>query len=453
MLKPPQPKGMALDTKTLRRIRILALSIRLWRKRLLFWCGAISIGIIASYFALAADWAKDIFNTYIEPHKFLPVIITPVAFAISAGLCSKYFPAAVGSGIPQVIAARIMREQETRKKLLGLKVAIAKILLTLLGIMAGASIGREGPSVQIGASIMLLCAGISNLTAQRGIVLAGAAAGVAAAFNTPLAGIVFAIEEMARAFEQRNSSVVLIAIVLAGAAAMSILGNYDYFGYTNTSISLTSDWAAVIVLGLLGGLLGSLFAKILTEGGQFSQKLFKRMGNKGPVIFAVLCGIVVALLGIATKGATFGAGYALGHDLLHGEMQPYWWQMPAKFLATAICAISGIAGGIFSPSLSVGAAMGAELAQWFNTNMEGMVLLGMVAYFAGVTQAPITAFVIVLEITGKGTDPVPLIAAAVIAAGVGRLICPTSLYHALAKGFIRTKTPENALNHGQAQSL
>jgi H+/Cl- antiporter ClcA len=146
----------------------------------------------------------------------------------------------------------------------------------------------------------------------------------------------------------------------------------------------------------------------------------------------------VALLGFVTGGLTYGSGYTLGHDLLHGKMTAAWWQMPAKLAATVLSAISGIPGGIFSPSLSVGAAMGAEMAQWFpNTPAQGLIILAMVAYFAGVTQAPITAFVIVLEITGKATDAVPLIAAGAIAAGIGRMICPVSLYHSLAKSFIR----------------
>jgi H+/Cl- antiporter ClcA len=162
-------------------------------------------------------------------------------------------------------------------------------------------------------------------------------------------------------------------------------------------------------------------------------------------MFSALCGLGVALLGLMTSGATYGSGYALGHALLHGEMTPAWWQMPAKLASTVLSAVSGIPGGIFSPSLSVGAAMGGEMARWFpQTPLQGVVVLAMVAYFAGVTQAPITAFVIVLEITGNATEAVPLIAAGVIAASIGRLLCPTSLYHALAKGFIAQENERRA---------
>ncbi len=411
--------------------------MRLWRRRLVFWFGAVLVGIVSSYFAIAVDGAKQLFDHWILPYRLLPLFVTPLIFAVSAGITRRFFPAARGSGIPQAIAARIQRDPQSRKRLLGIDVAIAKMLLTLLGVLGGASIGREGPTVQIGASIMLLCAGMGGLSAQRGIVIAGAAAGVAAAFNTPLAGIVFAIEEMARAFEHRNSSIVLIAIVLSGAAAMSILGNYDYFGYTDIILTLTNNWQAVIGIGVVGGLAGSLFARVLINGEPYLRRCFGGMGNHKPVQFAAICGLAVALLGIITGGVTYGTGYTLGHDLLHGQMAPVWWQMPAKLATTALSAISGIPGGIFSPSLSVGAALGADMAQWFpGTPMQGVIVLAMVAYFAGVTQAPITAFVIVLEITGKATAAVPLIAAGVIAAGIGRMICPVSLYHSLAKTFL-----------------
>ena len=420
-----------------RKARILLLSRRLWRQRLVFWCGAVLVGIVASYFAIVVDDTQHVFNTYIRPHPWLTLALSPVLFAVSAWATQRFIPAARGSGIPQAIAARILRDDASRTHLLGLRVVIGKMVLTLVGLLGGASIGREGPTVQIGAGIMLVCASFGGLRAQRGIVLAGAAAGVAAAFNTPLAGIVFAIEEMARAFEQRNSAIVLIAIVFAGTAAMSILGNYNYFGYVGAALPLAQSWVAVIVIGLMGGIFGSVFSLLLTDGAPALIARLKRHHLFHPVLFAGLCGLLVAAIGIATNGLTYGSGYALGHGLLSEELNPVWWQMPAKFASTVLSAIAGIPGGIFSPSLSIGAAMGADMAGWFpGISLQGVVLLAMVAYFTGVTQAPITAFVIVLEITGKASDAVPLIATAVIAAAVGRMICPISLYHRLAKGFI-----------------
>jgi H+/Cl- antiporter ClcA len=153
-----------------------------------------------------------------------------------------------------------------------------------------------------------------------------------------------------------------------------------------------------------------------------------------------LCGLVIAALGLLTHGATYGTGYDQAKALLHNAMPGSWLYTISKFVATVVSGFSGIPGGIFSPSLSVGAGLGASMAPWFPaTPIAGMVLLGMTAYFAGVTQAPITAFIIVLEITGRLSLPFPLIAVSVIAAAISRRVCPTSLYHALAKTFIVEK--------------
>jgi H+/Cl- antiporter ClcA len=271
---------------------------------------------------------------------------------------------------------------------------------------------------------------------------------VAAAFNTPLAGIVFAIEEMAREFEHRYSGVVLTAIVLAGASSLSILGNYSYFGIADGGFAIGRDWFAFFAVGAAGGLFGGLFARIFIDGGPWLFAAFKRKNLHHPALVAALCGLIIAVLGIATHGATYGSGYEQAKAFLHGDSAGSWSYTIAKFLATAVSGFSGLPGGIFSPRLSVGAGFGASMAPWFSaTPVAGVVLLGMTAYFAGVTQAPITSFIIVLEITGRQTLPVPLIAASVIAVAVSRLVCPVSLYHALATIFIaRAKRPETEQN-------
>jgi len=415
------------------------LSFAHWRNRLIFWCGAIVIGVIAAGFTYIADYAQQGFIDLVAFNKFFPLIVCPVVLGLAAWLTSVFAPGAAGSGIPQAIAARVSEDPKERLYLLGPQIILGKILLTALALLGGASIGREGPTVQVGATILYLGAVFTKMNPEmsRNVILAGAAAGIAAAFNTPLAGIVFAIEEMARAFEHRYSGVVLTAIVLAGAASLSILGNYSYFGFADGGYALGRDWFAILALGVMGGLLGGLFSQLLSRGGFQLSAISKHVRLSHPAVFAGLCGLAIAGLGLLTNGATYGSGYQQAKELLHGEIAGSWSFTISKFLATVVSGFSGIPGGIFSPSLSVGAGLGASVAHWFPTTpVAGIVLLGMTAYFAGVTQAPITAFIIVLEITGRQSLPVPLIAVSVIAAAISRLICPTSLYHALAKTFI-----------------
>jgi H+/Cl- antiporter ClcA len=424
--------------KQYRRTRFLWLSLSQWRKRSVFWVGAVSIGVIACYFAMAADQAQALFKDMTDRWAYAPLILSPVVFGLCAWIANAAFPNAQGSGIPQAIAARHFDDPATRRRLLAPRMIFGKVALTLLGLLGGASIGREGPTVQVGAAILLMAASFGKLKDGRGVVLAGSAAGVAAAFNTPLAGIVFAIEEMARSFESRTNGLILTAIVLSGIASLAILGNYDYFGHTTLSIDVRRDGLACLVIGILGGLGGAFFSYIMVTGSGYARRAFKGLGGRHPVLFAGFCGLLAAGVGILCGGATFGTGYTVAKSGLQGMSVLPWWYAIAKFVSTSLAAVSGIPGGIFAPSLSVGAGMGSALSGIFShTPGPVLILLGMVAYFSGVTQAPITAFVIVLEMTGSGSSVVPLIAAAMIASTVSHAISPVSLYHALAHNFIR----------------
>jgi H+/Cl- antiporter ClcA len=151
---------------------------------MVFWCGALAIGLISVGFAKLADLAQKAFGslTYSSEWAFLlPLILTPAGFVLSAYLAVTLFPNSGGSGIPQAIAARHLHDTQDRTRLLSLKIAFGKIVLTVLGLFCGASIGREGPTVQVGASIMLAVARFGGMAQARGLILAGSAAGIAAA--------------------------------------------------------------------------------------------------------------------------------------------------------------------------------------------------------------------------------------------------------------------------------
>ncbi|MER9167980.1 chloride channel protein, partial [Mesorhizobium australicum] len=234
--------GQSRKHPMLRRSRAMWASRRVWQPRLVFWAGAISIGLISVLFAVLADKAQALFHVVIGNDGgwrfYLPLAITPLGFVLCAWLAHAVFPGSQGSGIPQAIAARHLRDDDDRSHILSLRLVVGKIALTLVGLFCGASIGREGPTVQVGASLMLQAARWGGMAAQaRGLILAGSAAGIAAAFNTPLAGIVFAIEEMGRTYEARTNGLVLTAVILAGLASLGVLGNYTYFGVSKETIS------------------------------------------------------------------------------------------------------------------------------------------------------------------------------------------------------------------------
>jgi H+/Cl- antiporter ClcA len=407
-----------------------------WQRRAIFLVGGIIIGAAAVALALLADWAQAAFADLLVKWRYASLIVTPAGFALSVFLTTRYFPNSQGSGIPQAMAARQLTDQEARGRLVSMRIAIGKILLTLLGLLCGASAGREGPTVQVGASIMFVIGRISPRR-QPGLILAGAAAGVAAAFNTPLAGIVFGIEEMSRAFEVRTSGLIIGTVIAAGLTSLALVGNYTYFGTTTTMLQPGLDWLAVPLCGVCGGLAGGLFSRGLIAMARGLPGSLGGAIKRHPLAFAVVCGLGVALCGIASGDTVYGTGYAQVKAALENGAPLRADFGVLKFAATLLSSISGIPGGIFSPSLAVGAGLGANIAHVFpRAPIDAIILLGMVSYFTGVVQAPITAFVIVTEMTENHAMVIPLMAASLIAYAASRLVCHEGVYHALAKGFL-----------------
>ncbi|GAA5626261.1 H(+)/Cl(-) exchange transporter ClcA [Brucella sp. NBRC 12953] len=424
----------------IRRSRAMWLSSRLWKPRLVFWCGAIAIGLISVGFAQAADIAQDWFKAITHSSEsgwrnWLPLIITPLGFMLCSWIALRYFPGSGGSGIPQAIAARHLTDPEDRSLLLSIKVAFGKILLTIMGLFCGASIGREGPTVQIGASIMLQSARFGGMEQARGLILAGSAAGIAAAFNTPLAGIVFAIEEMGRAYAARTNGLVLSAVILAGLASLGLVGNYNYFGLTTVTVTTHIEWVLVIACGVIGGALGAIFSALALSITKQTRRLMQKAPLRNSILFAGTCGFIIAIIGIATGGATFGTGYDQARSAVEGLSLPPFYFIE-KFLAGLLSMASGIPGGIFAPSLSVGAGLGSTIGLVLGTSASLAAVLGMAGYFAGVVQAPMTAFVIILEMTGNHNNVIPLMCASMLGYGTARLISHEPLYHALSRTFV-----------------
>jgi H+/Cl- antiporter ClcA len=428
-----------IDPLKRRRFRRFRIWSRRWTRRLIFGAGGLVVGLLAAGLAVVSDAAQAAFHQLIARFPYAPLAVTPLVFALAALMGARLFPNIQGSGIPQAIAARTLTSPAARARLVGGRTAIGKTLLTLLGLLGGASIGREGPTVQIGASIMFV---LGKMTPRRqaGLVLAGAAAGVAAAFNTPLAGIVFAIEEMSRSFEVRTSGLIIATVILAGLTAQVLLGDYTYFGTTSAALRIGTAWMAVPLCGVIGGFGGALFSRVLVAVPDALPQKLAAWIARHPILFAALCGLGVALCGFASGGAIYGTGYQQARSALHGTDALSLAYAPLKFLATALSAVSGIPGGIFSPSLSVGAGIGAGIARLFHHADPGpIVLLGMVAYFTGVVRAPITAFVIVSEMSGDHSLLVALMAAALIADRCAHLVNREGVYHLLARRFLPGK--------------
>jgi H+/Cl- antiporter ClcA len=430
-----------LSERQLRSVKVLSSR---WQRRIIFVAGGLAVGGAAVGLAQASDWAQIAFAHALEKWCYASFLTTPLGFALSVFLTIRFFPNSQGSGIPQAIAARELDDQAARSRLVSFRIGVGKVLLTVLGLLCGASVGREGPTVQVGASIMFALGRISPRR-QPGLILAGAAAGVAAAFNTPLAGIVFGIEEMSRAFEVRTSGLIIGTVIAAGLTSLALVGNYSYFGSSATMLGNGIDWLAIPVCGVIGGLAGGLFSRLVIAAARGLPGKLGPLIKRYPIAFAFVCGLAVAICGFLSGDTIYGTGYAQVKHALEGGMPLPESFGVLKLLATLLSTGSGIPGGIFSPSLAVGAGLGSNIAHLFpSAPLAALLLLGMVSYFAGVVQAPITAFVIVTEMTDNHAMVVPLMAAALIAYGTSRLVCQEGIYHALAKGFLARAEAERA---------
>ncbi len=412
-----------------------------FRTRAAILTGAILVGVLATLFAEAADRAALVFGGYAQRWHWLPLLTTPLGFMALVWLTRRYAPFARGSGIPQVIAAQADPDAATHS-LISPGTVGAKAVLTIGAVLSGASVGREGPTVQIAAAVMGLTHRLVRVPLRGGVVIAGGAAGVAAAFNTPLAGLMFAIEELASAYEQRVTLLVLAAIVIAGMVAQSVQGDYIYFGAIGAHLPLLSALLVTPVAGIVGGMAGGLFSRTLLAMA-LGRNRITGWTRANPVKFAGACGVIVALLGVFT-GLTWGTGYSAARAMIVGVDAPLWFG-PAKFAATAATAIAGLPGGIFAPSLAVGAGVGNLLRELFPGDpASAVVILGMVAYFTGVVRAPLTAVIILSETTASRGLMLPMFATAFIADAASRWVCREKLYHGLSKTFAMPAIPKES---------
>lgn len=418
----------------------------LWHRGLAWGLGPLLIGLAAVLLAKGSEYATQLNKAMFSSQPLLPFLVLPAGFALLAYLGTRFAPGTQGSGIPQTIAALDATFIIKDSKLLSLRIAIGKALLTLGGVTIGASIGREGPMVQIGASIMHAFYGrgpFQSASQRRIFILAGGAAGIAAAFNTPLAGIMFAIEELSKKHVFNANSSTLITVILSGLISLSLLGNYTYFGTTGVSLDWQSSAVAIIVCGVVGGAAGGVFSRLFIAATFGLPVRIAALIKKHPLLFAALCGLVLAALGYFSAGIVFGTGYEPTRLTLQDDIVLPWYFGVTKMAATLLSSVSGIAGGVFAPSLAVGAGVGDNLSSLFPSLAPhaAVILLVMAAYLSGVTRAPVTSFIIMMEMTNSHQMLLPLMSASVVASAVSKLICRKSLYHALAEKFLPTRPP------------
>ncbi len=409
-----------------------------------FWLGAFVTGIVAVFYARLFSWAEE--GTYYIFHKagWLFFIITPLSFLLALWLVLKFAPFAKGSGIPQVSASielTVPKHSYKVDRLLGIRVLFVKVFSSLLMVFGGGVVGREGPTVQISATIFkkindFLPKWYPKIS-KRNMIVTGAAAGLASAFNTPLGGIVFAIEELTKTHFSFFKSALLTGVIIAGLTALNFSGPYLYLGYP--PISDIPSWIILVIIpvALITGIAGSGMGKIILFIFEKKKSLKK---NYQKYIYAVICGLVIASLAIFIDHRTFGSGKSIMVTTLFTDQKHLEWYLPLLRIIGPIISFSNEAsGGIFAPSLSAGASIGAVMAGWFHlspTATNLIILCGMTGFLAGITRSPFTASILVLEMTNTHSIIFYIMLTALVANLIAGLISRHSFYDHLKDKYI-----------------
>ena len=361
-------------------------------------------------------------------------LLVPVIGALGTGyLLHRYAPDARGSGIPQTKAALYVRGGR-----ISMRTVLGKFFFTSASLASGIPLGREGPSVQVGAGIASVLGRRLGLSQEKvkSLIPVGGSAAVAAAFNAPLAAVLFALEELVGDL----NAPVLGSVVLSAATSWLVmrlfLGNNPLFVVPQYEFVHPAEFVVYAVLGVLGGIVSVAFVKGLLR----MRKWFQRLPRRSAWFQPVAGGALVGMLGWFVP-QVLGVGYAHVGEALNGQMalQLMAILVVLKLVTVITAYASGNAGGIFGPSLFIGAMVGGALGSvahqlfpGYTATSGAYALVGMGAAFAGIVRAPMTSVIMIFEVTHDYAVIVPLMIANLVSFYISRKYQHEPIYEALS---------------------
>jgi len=361
----------------------------------------------------------------------VPIVLAAFGAAVAVSLVQWIAPEASGSGIPHLKAVVHHLRPMRWARVLGVK-----FVGGVVGIGAGLTLGREGPTIQMGGAIGQMVGGWFRCSPRerQTLITAGAGAGLAAAFNAPLAGLVFVLEEVQRDFAPTVFTATLVAAVIADVVTRLLSGQLPVFHIETHAAPPLLSLPVSLALGLLAGVLGVAFNRALVG----ALDLFQRM-RRSPWLAGALAGAVVGGAGWFVPDA-LGGGHRLVERTLAGhlELLPIAGFFVLRFALTMVSYGSGAPGGIFAPLLVLGSELGLGVglvSQWVLPGAvehpETFAVVGMAAYFTAIVRAPLTGIVLIVEMTGDYSLVLSLLVACLTAYGVADLLGDRPVYEAL----------------------
>jgi len=398
--------------------------------------GAIVFRWLIKTFTLALSGHADYSAAGHAANPHLPwlgrwfVIFAPVAAGLLYGPLVHFFAReARGHGVPEVMFAVARRGGRIAPQ-----VAAVKALASALCIGGGGSVGREGPIVQIGSALGSTLGRLMRVAESRMriLVACGAAGGIAATFNAPLAGVFFAMELILRDFTAESFGMVVLASVTASVIGRAALGNSPLLHLPPFTVQHLSQYLLFAALGLIAGAVGVVFTRVLYLIEDVCDRLWRGPEWLRPAVGGFLLGGLLLAL-----PEMYGVGYpVLGNSMVGTYTIAFLLVLlVGKMIATSLTIGIGGSGGVFAPSLFIGAMLGSGYGQLLHHVAPGVAgaagaygLIGMGAVFAGAARAPITAVIIMFELTGEYTIILPLMTAIVLATAVSRLLSHDTIY-------------------------
>lgn len=404
---------------------------------------AFIIIIYGEAFKVVEHFAQQIFQT----HPLIILGIAPILFLTAWYINTIKFPLSGGSGIPQILTAtevdpETVSGRKYLKSALAIRTAVAKMIGSLLVVLNGGAIGREGPSLHISANIFFLFHRILNVVHKsldyRSWVIAGAAAGLAAAFNTPLGGIVYAIEELGSLYFTKIKNNLLLAVLVSGVASQAILGSYLFIGSPSTNPYNIRLLVLVCIFAALAGLAGAMFGQFIYFATKFRHRV---QSKKLQIVMVFIISLLIYSIAYYDQ-YSIGAGKEYISSLLFKNADQSPLTIPFRIINTFLIYITGVAGGIFAPSLALGAGLGFYAGQVLDavmnfTNPTLFILCGMVSFLTGVTRTPLTAFILVMEMTDRHASIIPLMLAAFTSIVAAKLFNQQGFYELTVKDFLK----------------
>lgn len=400
----------------------LQLELRPYLEDVPYWTAAALMGLVAVVYSSAFTGSIQFALWVRQEHPYFLFILTPACLAFSAWLVETYAKEAAGTGIPQVHRALGLDEKKDAdqiESLVGIRVGIVVAVSSLLCVFGGGSLGREGPAVHMAACLFYYVGHqfkkLKPYQEHRSWLIAGGAAGVAAAFNAPLAGVVFVLEELSQQHFHQFKTVVITAAIIGGAVAQWISGRYLYFAGTEMGDVPLSSLPWAVALGIFCGLIAFPFHRLLKPD---FERLFQKYFGKG-IWFAIFAGLLIAAFSIWVSPYTIGGGTRLLEDLLYQKnFYADWKVVLSRFIGPIFSHLSGCAGGFLGPALALGGALGSQFAHLTGySNSHLLVMVGMAAFLSAIIRAPFTAWVIVMEMTSSHAAIFPLMLSSLVAFG------------------------------------